>query len=534
MSRSKNKKNQEILDGYKKPKDEDYDFERIKLYFLNQDHSNYHQVISDRTCRDVDFEELFMTVDRTCSRIGQQYLYSTLRTIPKDSKRCDHFERIIQYFESNTKAKDKTILALHQLTEHGAYFLQRLIYGKNLTKPNWFWIIPFLSGLSMGLLILIFFYPVYPLFILILSVNFVIHFWNKNNLLIYSNTLPQLITMKNVAKGLTEHVEILEDRQQFKRSYEAINEIAKSAILLSWESRASNELGQIGEYFFELLKATFLLEPILIFRIINTLNKKKADINVLYHAIAKVDVAMSIASFRDSLTFCCRPIIAEHDGLLAKELFHPLIQDPIRNSINLEKSESVLISGSNMSGKTTFIRTIGINAILAQTINTACAKEFMIPKIKIHSAIRIADDLFNETSYYFEEVKVIKEMIDECETGSQNLFLLDELFKGTNTIERVASGKAVLSFLNQNENIVFASTHDLELTDYLTETFLFFHFEEVVDKGGLSFDFKLKSGKWINTNAIRILELNGYPNDITEEARKLANGFRKVESIDKK
>jgi DNA mismatch repair ATPase MutS len=179
-----------------------------------------------------------------------------------------------------------------------------------------------------------------------------------------------------------------------------------------------------------------------------------------------------------------------------------------------------------MSGKTTFIRTIGINAILAQTINTACAKKFTIPKIKIHSAIRITDNLLDESSYYYEEVKAIKKLINESESEDQNLFLLDELFKGTNTVERISSGKAVLSYLNQNDNIVLAATHDLELTEFLRDSYKYLHFTETIENDKFSFDYKLKEGVLINTNAIRILEINDFPKQLTEEAKAIAKQFR--------
>ena len=120
-----------------------------------------------------------------------------------------------------------------------------------------------------------------------------------------------------------------------------------------------------------------------------------------------------------------------------------------------------------MSGKTSFIRAIGINMITGLTINTCFANSIQIPRFQIYSAIRISDDLMNDKSYYFEEVLTIKEMIKRSCNGRQNLFLLDEIFKGTNTVERISAGKAVLSTLARNSNIVLVSTHDIELTDML-------------------------------------------------------------------
>lgn len=183
-----------------------------------------------------------------------------------------------------------------------------------------------------------------------------------------------------------------------------------------------------------------------------------------------------------------------------------------------------------MSGKTTFIRTAGINAILAQTINTCFARELIMPPLKIHSAIRIADDLMNDKSYYFEEVLTIKNMVEASRSGFQNLFLLDEMFKGTNTVERIAAGSSVLTYLNNEDNFVFISTHDLELTEYLKEGFDLYHFTEVVENESIFFDYKLKAGHLETTNAIRILELNKYPIEIIAEAKQLAEHISKIKT----
>jgi len=476
-------------------------------------------------------DEVFMFLDRTSSKIGQQYLYYVLRTIPHNKQRTSHFEKIIDYLRS-TKRVEAVVVELNRLNDHGAYFIQKLIYGKNLSKPSWYWAFPFLSGLALGSFIALFFYPAYPLFILIVAINFVIHYWNKNNLLTYSNSIPQLVHLVKTAKSLASHTEVFRDRSAFIKSLEAVNKITKKSKFLAFEAKVSSELNQVGEYFMELIKGAFLIEPLMIFKLIEELEKKKSAIENLLISIAAIDVAISIHSLRERLQCHCH--LTQDDSLKAADVYHPLIQDPVANTIDLPQGKSVLISGSNMSGKTTFIRTIGINAILAQTINTACARQFNIPKLKIHSAIRIADDLFSETSYYLEEVKVIRTLIAECEPESQNLFFLDELFKGTNTVERIASGKAVLSYLNLHNNIVFATTHDLELTDLLSDTYEFYHFEESVNNEKLVFDYLLKDGKWIHTNAIRILEVNGFPKEITKEARELARDFKKGRKAEKR
>lgn len=497
MFRSRKKKNQNILKNYKRIKSNTFDFERIALFFLYTNKTDAYQVISDRTLQDLDFEELFMYLDRTCSKIGQQYLYSTLRTIPRNKNRSMLFEKIIKYLNENPKIKDSAVLELSKLNKPGAYFLQSLIYGTNIVKPSWFWMIPLFSALSFTTLILSFVFPVYIfIFFPVLISNFIFHYWNKKNILTYSNSIPQLLILNQITNKLIHSGVIFNNIDQIKKSNDAIREISRSAIFYRAEEKLSSEMGQAGDFLLDLIKATFLLEPILLFKIIEKLELKKTEISKVFIAVAQVDVALSISSFREALPYYALPDITEEKkSFYANEIYHPLTLNPVANNIDLSDGKSVLISGSNMSGKTTFIRTIGINTILSQTINTACAKQLITPKLKVYSAVRITDNLLDDTSYYYEEVKTIKEMIQESQSENQNLFLLDELFKGTNTVERISSGKAILSYLNCKDNFVFVSTHDIELTDLLSKNYNYFHFTDIIENDVLTFDYRLREGK---------------------------------------
>jgi hypothetical protein len=533
MFRSRKRKNQEILQNYKRAKSSEFDFERVVLLFSNTDETDAHQIIPYSTLQDLDFEELFMYMDRTCSKIGQQYLYTNLRTIPKTKKRSLHYEKIIKYLNDNPEIKESCVLEISRLNKHGAYFLHSLFLGKNIAKPKWFWIIPLLFGLSVATLLLSFLFPVFLLvFLPILSVNFIFHYWNKKNILTYSNSIPQLLILNQVAKALLRSGVLLDIDSEIQMSIDSTNKIAKKAIFFKWESQLNSEVGQILEFLLDLIKASFLLEPIFMFKIIGDLELKKTKIGNVFNAVAQVDVALSISSFREGLPYYALPDITQKKkSFYASEIYHPLLLKPVANTIDLSDGKSVLISGSNMSGKTTFIRTIGINTILAQTINTVCAKQFITPRLKVHSAIRIADSLLDDTSFYYKEVKTIKKMLAESESEHQNLFLLDELFKGTNTVERISSGKAVLSYLSREENLVIVSTHDIELTELLSNTYNYFHFVESIENDLLTFDYKLKDGKSMNTNAIRILEINKFPNEVTEEAKILAKQIGKIKRI---
>lgn len=294
------------------------------------------------------------------------------------------------------------------------------------------------------------------------------------------------------------------------------------------EAKFDNELEAFAGGIFELFKIVFLLEPLLLFSVLRQLDSKRNEIEALFIFVGEIDSSISIASLREGLSEYCIPEISENNRQISfQEAYHPLIINCVENSIQTNE-KSVLLTGSNMSGKTSFIRTIGINSITSLTLNTCFAKQFSMPKMRLFSAIRISDDLLNDKSYYFEEVLTIKEMVDRSNENVPNLFLLDEIFKGTNTVERISAGKAVLSALSKNNNIVFVSTHDIELADMLNDEFELFHFSEQVDNKTVDFDYKLKQGKLKNRNAIRILQINNYPETIINEAIEIAKTLDRI------
>jgi hypothetical protein len=520
-----------LLENHHQVKRETFFFSQIRQYFLGSDKTNTHQFISDRTYNDLDLDELFMFIDRTVSRVGQQYYYAIFRTIPADEKRKNRLEGLIQLFKENALLKESVLEQLARLKNPEAYFIASLIYDPYVQKPNWFWVVRLLSAVSIVSILLSFFFPQLLIFLLfVLIINYFIHYWNKRNLYQHSGSILQLLLLHRVAKQLLKAPEFANEAQELRESVKSLDRIGNQMAFFKLESKFQSELGLVFESIAEILKALLLIEPQLLFKALAALDSRREQIRQIYQFVAELDVAISVASLRDGLAYCTPPtIVSAKKQLSATEIYHPLLENWVPNSIDLCE-KSALLTGSNMSGKTTFIRTLGINVIVGQTINTCFAREFTMPRLKIHSAIRIADDLMSEKSYYFEEVRVIKEMLDESRSGAQNLFLLDELFKGTNTVERIAAGKSVLDYLNGSDNFVLVATHDLELTEYLSETFQLYHFTEVVKGKTILFDYKIRKGNLETTNAIRILELNDYPDEIITNAQQLSEQFRAAKS----
>jgi DNA mismatch repair ATPase MutS len=515
--------NDRLKESFGKIKDASFDFYMIEKYFRNKDNSEAHQVLSDKTCNDLDFDELFMYIDRTNSKVGQQYLYNKLRTINIDKKQTELDEAILAKLSKNPELRVSIQKRLESLKHKDAYYIETLFQDAHLKPPKWFFVIKLLSFTSLVLLILSFFEPSFFIVLIgVFCVNFVFHYWNKNNLAQYVNSIPQLLRLNNVASHLCTNPLIKKLNPNLSKSIKLINEVKNRMAFFQLEAKLQGEFEILFWLVFEIFKTLFLLEPLFLFGALKRLNTKREEIEEVFKFVGHVDMLISITSLRTGLdTYCIPTINSDSDKIIANKIKHPLILNCETNTIQILK-KSILLTGSNMSGKTSFIRAIGLNIITGLTINTCFAKSLRFPLLKVFSAIRISDDLMNDKSYYFEEVLTIKEMTLESRNGSKNLFLLDEIFKGTNTVERISAGKAVLSYLATNNNTILVSTHDIELADMLSKEYELYHFSEILDEKTIGFDYKLKEGKLKNRNAIRILEINEYPKELVNEAMEIA------------
>ena len=523
------KRRNRLIDAFGNAKDELFDFENIESYFRKKDHSSAFQTLSDKTCNDLDFQELFMFIDRTNSKVGQQYLYNKLRNIPADSTENIKNERLLDEFANNSDIRVSVQNQLTKLNDREVYYIATLFQDEILKPPKWYFIVPLLSFASVLSFIMAFFNPVFFLVILGLSIiNIVIHFWNKKNLFNYFSSIPQLSKLNGVAQELFRNDNLKEINPNLMKSASVINKVSNRMSFFNLEVEIQTDQRMFFWLVFELVKIVFLIEPLFLFGTLKRIDTKRKEIEDVFLFVGEIDAIISIASLRKGLNnFCTPKIIDGQKRLFAQEVYHPLIENCVKNNLKVN-DKSILLTGSNMSGKTSFIRTIAINVITGLTINTCFAEHFSMPRVRVFSAIRISDDLMNDRSYYFEEVMTIKEMIDKSKGGNLNLFLLDEIFKGTNTVERISAGKAVLSSLNEENNIVFVSTHDIELTDLLKNEYDLYHFSEIVHHKTVDFDYKLKEGKLKNRNAIRILQINDYPESVIQEAIEISEKLDKM------
>ncbi|MTI83235.1 MAG: DNA mismatch repair protein MutS [Firmicutes bacterium] len=231
--------------------------------------------------------------------------------------------------------------------------------------------------------------------------------------------------------------------------------------------------------------------------------------------IAEFEALSSLAGLAHDHPHWTVPEIKESKpAFKAVALGHPLIKDEVRVGNNVELSEPgiiLLITGSNMSGKSTLLRTVGINLILAYAGAPVCAKELSCSCMNVYTSIHINDNLEKNISSFYAELQRIKLIVDAAKFGEPIIFLIDEIFKGTNSKDRILGAQAVLKSLHELAAIGLVSTHDLELSRLEQEIpqIKNYHFTDQISGREITFDYRLKPGVSKSTNAVALMKIIG-------------------------
>lgn len=239
-----------------------------------------------------------------------------------------------------------------------------------------------------------------------------------------------------------------------------------------------------------------------------------ASFHELLSELEEIDSVLSLSYLKILHPETSFPILSKNDiSLSAQEIFHPLIppEQLVKNPLEtVQTKKPILITGSNMSGKTTFIRSIGVNSILGMAGGPVFGKEFHLPFVEIFSSIRNSDNLLESTSYFYAEVKTIARIWKHCQKSSgdrTNLLLLDEILKGTNSYERNLATRKLIETWKEKDLFLFITTHDLELTKL--KGIVLKYFQDDVVGTSMHFDYKIRTGVLVSTNALKVLEKEG-------------------------
>jgi len=252
--------------------------------------------------------------------------------------------------------------------------------------------------------------------------------------------------------------------------------------------------------------------------------KHGARVRGWFDALSELEAVSCLAGLAYDRPHFTWPTL-EGDGpkVAARGVGHPLLDEPVLNDVELPgPGHALLLTGSNMSGKTTLLRAMGLNSVLALAGAPVCAQGFSLSPLQVMTSMRVKDSLEQGVSYFYAEVKRIKAVLDAAAAvKGQALFLLDEILLGTNTRERQIASREVLRLLLGTGACGGVTTHDLSLASLEEEyggRVRNMHFRDLLVDGKMTFDYRLRPGVVDTTNALRVLRMAGVPVEDSEEA----------------
>lgn len=484
--------------------------------------------IDDITANDLDIESVYKRMNYCRSSMGSEYLYYRLRTPVYDENLLDKMEKKISHFEKSKE--DRVSLLTYYLKigrMKGMSFYDCLDYFDSVPQKSLWW--EYVSYVLIALFIgLIFIKPEVGIvgLITILTINIVNYYSRRGSIEPYIISFGFMVNFINRAKEI-QNISceaISDDLDTVKELTDKLKPLVRNSHIVTGKQVSAVGVGNPLDLFEDYGRMVFHMDIIRFYKMLKIVKENVDIIDSLYIKLGEIESYISIAYFRASLTDgCCVP--QNGDVITMKDGYHPLIENPVKNSITAQRG--VLITGSNASGKSTFLKTVALNVLCASTLHTCFAESFECPRIHLFSSMSLRDSLQNKDSYFMVEIKAIKRILDYTAAypDKKVLCFVDEVLRGTNTVERIAAGCEILRGFSGKNVQCFAATHDGELTILLEDVYDNYHFEEDIKENDVLFSYKIEKGRATSRNAIKLLAVMGYDDSIVNNAVNLAGRF---------
>ncbi|MGL5086258.1 MAG: MutS-related protein [Clostridium sp.] len=502
--------------------DNDIDFSKVtKLYeelgpkFFNE---NDLGNIDNQTASDLNIDDIFRDISICTSTPGEQMLYYILRTPKLNIYDLVSRNKIVEFLNNNNDIRSNLQVIItsigkqHKGNIFSLFNTQKIVpKGKQLifTIFGSIGLASLLSIVFLGFKGLLFIFPVF-------IVCQIIHHESSKEIDDEITSIGYLGGLISAAIKISriQCPELSEDLRELQDLLKPVKNISNKTFFISDNSGT--------DVLVEYLNILLLSKIRSYYSLVNTIKNNRESLIKIYSIVGKIDAYISIASYRERLDAYTYPNFVSADKYLKlTDAIHPLILDGIPNSIELNK-KGVILTGSNMSGKSTFMRTIGTNILLSQTIYTSLCSEYTGSFFRILSSLSISDDVMEGKSYYLGECTSLLRILDSINDTTPAFCIIDEIFKGTNPLERIASSKEILRYMMNRNALSIVATHDLELAETCDSNYYscYYFCEDVDDEKGLTFDFKLKNGICNSGNALKLLAFLGYPAEIVSNALK--------------
>ena len=517
---------------YREKLQKEYGMENRREYstegFANLDgyfrHHRKDTAIDDITWNDLNMDDIYRQVDYCKTSAGDEYLYYLLRNPSLQDKDWIGFEEKTEYYRNHPNERLQLQLLLHNMGYTGKYsiydYLENLdTLGKRSSVKDILGIIAFVLAI-----IYTFVNIGWGLFLVfaVLLYNLATYFKAKAEIDPYITSFRYIFRILREIEVLKKckHDVIRKEVERLEQLYHKFDRFTRFSYLIMSPGRMNGDMMEMG---LDYIRMFLHLDIIKFNSMLKEVNKHRDEINEILTLIGGLDVILAVGEYRTYLGIYCMPSY-QKGRYDTQALYHPLLREPVKNDVSVKRS--ILITGSNASGKSTFLKTVAVNAILAQSIHTVCADRYNADCFRVFSSITLKDNIFEGDSYYMTEIKSIKRILDAAgKEGAPVLAFVDEVLRGTNTIERIAASGIILQQLAESTGFCFAATHDLELTEILKNHYDNVHFEEVIKGGDIVFPYRLQRGPAVTRNAIALLKIMGYDNTITQNAQNQAERF---------
>lgn len=501
----------------------DGDMNYIRAYYDFRRNNGLDPFLIDEiTWHDLDMDRVFKRINPKRCTSGEQYLYYMLRSPAVDAASYEQRKDLIHYAQADPerRLKVETILARLGCTrradlcrafypsEHGIGMLLLYLACLLLFLAS---ILCAIAGVNFYLLFLAIF------------LNCFVHEFGKRRSQRDYDTVNYLVNMVFAMRKLRKlHDAELDKHMQ--PAYESLDRL--QAVIRTGGVSTGMDSGGVED----VILTVTLLDLIAYEYLKNKLGRCHDDVFTIHEYLGRLDAAISIASYRASLGLYSEPDI-DFDNEIgnfihSEDMLHPLLSDPVPNDCVTEKP--ILITGSNASGKSTYLKTVALAAIMAQSICTVLAKTYEGKAFRVFSSMALQDDLLAGESYYIVETRSLKRILDAAKENNAILCVVDEVLRGTNTVERIAASSEVLQAMANAGLLCLAATHDIELCDLLCGSYGLYHFEEQVGENEMLFDYVIREGKATSRNAINILQLIGFDQRIVDNAHEKATLYLKT------
>lgn len=510
-------------------------WKNIRFYHEELQKKDKQEEIDDITWNDLDMDQIYGRINHTRTSAGEEYLYHLLRTPCLSGRELEDREAVIRELIAKPEERKELEFFLHEIGKTDRISVYEYLSGVGNLKPvkRWHHVVAALA-LFISIAGVFVFPDVMVLVAIAVALTNGYHYYKKRAELgsciaLFSFVLAmvkQCMGADEVKAGVKESGKGSEEGSVCGRYMARLKELSgrfhkfgRFSFLVSGGSSMS---GNIFDAVFDYVRILFHVDLIKLATMIQEARKYERELLEICEVIGFLDSMVAAASWREGLETCGIPVLQEWKPgkgqyLKIKNGYHPLIDEPVKN--DMDAGRSVLFTGSNASGKSTFIKAVAINAILAQTIHTVSAEYYEGNYFRVYSSMALRDNILSHESYFIVEIKSLQRIFSAIkENGAPVLCFIDEILRGTNTVERVAASSSLLEEVSGRNALCFAATHDIELTYLLENCFDNYHFEEVLKQGDILFDYRVKAGRANSRNAIRLLEVTGFDEKIIKRA----------------